>query len=225
METQSEATETAGIPDDLMSEMDIGMIQVRMIPPIFIASLDDGIAYASVTDGKSVVAFPVAKTTMRLVEAFMRDESGNCAGESKLDGRSGCHFRDAVAISVIAKPIGLELEVTEDRIVPYMIHPTDKAITLTPVSLNMMLSLHVVCGVPIVVKKEAFDEASVPIPDDAIEWKHKDQSLYYMKIIGPRLPKVDMPTDLPEGLAPLFYAAERNKERRDNQDEAPAATA
>lgn len=208
-----------------MTEEPSDMIQVRVIPPIFIASLDDGIAYASVTDGHKAIAFPVAKTTMRLVEAFMRDEKGECAGESKLDGRSGTHYRDAIALASVTQPLGLELEVDKDKIVPYLIHMTDTAVTLTPVSLNMMLSLHVTCGAPIIMKASAFEESSVPIPEDPSPWTHNDQSSYYMKIIGPRLPRVDMPTDLPEGLAIIFGAAKRGAEAKENQDEAPTATA
>jgi hypothetical protein len=198
------------------------MIQLHMVPPLFMGSVDDVCAFAALTDGNRVVTFPVYRNAIHLVRAFMPAENGgDPAGPEGLDARGGSLYKDAFALNLIAGPLGMVVEMDDDRIAPFIMHAKDQSIVLTPISLNMMLSLHVTCGIPVVCKKDQFDSCCVELEGDERKWTHKDRTTHYVKMVSEKLPKSDLDTSLPGALDAIFSKvgdAEESEEIGDGGD-------
>ncbi len=160
--------------------------------------------FGALTDGKSLVVFPVMRAHADVVNAAaLATAKSEPIDKRSLPESSSVVLLDAHAMVYAMKPQGIIIEFRNGLLCPNMIVGTELAGEFIPVSPSMMAVLAAAWSIAIVAPAASFSEVAVPVPqgDDVSEWNREALSRVYGEMIATRFQGISFDTEVPEHLA------------------------
>ena len=177
------------------------MIHLRQIPPISISAPSDQVLFGALTNGPSVLAFPVMRGHADVVSAAaIASAQDQPLDKAALSEHSNVAILDAHALVYALKPAGILVEFDRGAVRPHVITGTDATGEFIPISPSAMALLSSVWSLPIVTEEADFEEASVAVPE-GVPWTRQELSRVFAQIISTKFQGMAFDTELPEHLA------------------------
>jgi hypothetical protein len=180
------------------------VISVRQIPPLSLGSTTDQVLFGALTDGPSLIVFPVMRPHADVVTAAaVASAKSEPLNRRALPEASAVVMMDAHAMVYALKPAGIIVELDGGTIRPSIITGTDLSGEFIPISPSLMALLASVWGLSVLTDEAQFAEFAVAIPqgDRAVEWNSGQLSRMFGQMISTRFDGIKFETDVPEHLA------------------------
>ena len=180
------------------------MISLRQIPPLSLGSSTDQVLFGALTDGPSLIVFPVMRPHADVVTmAAIASSKDQPLDKRLLPDASAVVMMDAHAMVYALKPAGIIVEFDGGMVRPSIITGSDLSGEFIPISPSLMTLLASVWGICIVGDEAQFSEFAEAIPqgDAAFEWSSRQLSRVFGEMIATRFDGIKFETDVPEHLA------------------------
>ena len=180
------------------------MISVRQIPPLSLGSVTDQVMFGALTDGPSLIVFPVMRPHADVVTAAaIAAAKPEPLNRRDLPEASAVVMMDAHAMVYALKPAGIIVDLDGGMVRPSIITGTDMSGEFIPISPSLMALLAGVWGLSIITDEAQFAEHAVGVPqaDAAVEWSSRELSRMFGEMISTRFDGIRFETDVPEHLA------------------------
>ncbi len=180
------------------------MISLRQIPPLSLGSDSDQVLFGALTDGPSIVVFPVMRAHAEVVTASaLASAKEEPLNKKALPEAAAVVMIDAHALVYALKPVGIIIDLEGGRMRPSIVVGTDASSEFIPISPSLMALLAGVWGIALIADGDEFAEHSVDIPgeDVAVEWSRRQFARVFSEMIATRFQGVSFDTNVPEHLA------------------------